>query len=77
NVIDCHGRTKWLLTSKLPLRDAGGTVIGVVGVCRDITERRHSDLFAAGQAAVLEKIVKNRPLPEVLTRIIDLIGEQI
>ena len=31
---------KWLSTSKLPLRNDGDEVIGIVGVCRNITERK-------------------------------------
>jgi two-component system, cell cycle sensor histidine kinase and response regulator CckA len=35
------GRTTWVSTSKVPLRDESGQVVGLVGVSRDITERRH------------------------------------
>lgn len=34
------GSTAWLLTSKLPLRDACGEVVGLVGIGHDITERK-------------------------------------
>jgi two-component system cell cycle sensor histidine kinase/response regulator CckA len=34
------GSEHWLLTTKMPLRDADGTVIGIFGVNRDITEQR-------------------------------------
>jgi PAS domain S-box-containing protein len=34
------GRTVWLETNKLPLRDADGKVIGVLGTWQDITERK-------------------------------------
>ena len=36
-----NGRTTWVSTSKVPLRDESGQIVGLVGVSRDITERRH------------------------------------
>jgi len=35
------GETRWLLTSKIPWRDASGKIIGLVGIGRDITERKN------------------------------------
>jgi PAS domain S-box-containing protein len=35
------GRITWVSTSKVPIRDASGQIVGLVGVSRDITERRH------------------------------------
>ncbi len=32
------GRHRWFLTTKVPLRDPAGTITGVVGISRDITE---------------------------------------
>ena len=34
------GEKRFLLTTKIPLKDARGQVTGIVGVCRDITERK-------------------------------------
>lgn len=34
------GSKRWLSTSKLPLRSTDGTIIGLVGIGRDITERK-------------------------------------
>ncbi len=37
------GRKCWLLTSKLPLRDQDGKITGLVGIGRDITERKQAE----------------------------------
>jgi PAS domain S-box-containing protein len=36
-----NGETHWTLTTKVPWRDAGGKIIGLVGIGRDITERKN------------------------------------
>jgi two-component system, sensor histidine kinase and response regulator len=41
---DARGRKKWLLTSKIPLRDAHGVVIGMLGTYQDITEQKQADI---------------------------------
>lgn len=35
------GETRWLLTSKIPWRDASGKIVGLVGIGRDITDRKN------------------------------------
>ena len=40
---DQQGNPTWLLTSKVPLRDGQGNVVGLVGTGRDITERRRAE----------------------------------
>ena len=39
-----NGRTNWTLTSKLPLHDESGKVIGLVGMTREISETRETEL---------------------------------
>jgi PAS domain S-box-containing protein len=39
-VLDDAGQKRWLLTSKLPLRDQDGKIVGLVGIGRDITARK-------------------------------------
>jgi PAS domain S-box-containing protein len=42
--LQANGRRLWVKTSKAPLRDASGQVIGVLGTYEDITERRRAEL---------------------------------
>lgn len=43
-LVDKEGKGHWFFTSKLPLRDAQGRIIGLVGVGRDITERKAAEI---------------------------------
>jgi PAS domain S-box-containing protein len=38
--INAEGIKRWLLTTKIPLRDKDGNIIGLVGIGHDITERK-------------------------------------
>lgn len=40
SLVDVSGAERWFSTSKVPLRDADGEIIGLAGVTRDITEQR-------------------------------------
>jgi len=41
--IDPHGRPGWILTTKVPLHDAQGRIVGLAGISRDITERKRAE----------------------------------
>jgi PAS domain S-box-containing protein len=43
-MIDKEGKGHWVSTSKLPLRDAQGRIIGLVGVGREISERKDAEI---------------------------------
>jgi PAS domain S-box-containing protein len=56
------GRKGWLLTSKYPLRDESGRVIGLVGIARDITEVKRASRELAETRQRLADHVENSPL---------------
>ncbi|MFA6457724.1 MAG: PAS domain-containing protein, partial [Bacteroidota bacterium] len=43
-VVDKEGHQRWNSTTKVSLRDNQGKIVGLVGISRDITERKHSEL---------------------------------
>jgi diguanylate cyclase (GGDEF)-like protein/PAS domain S-box-containing protein len=40
---DPSGEVRWISSSKVPLADASGTIVGIVGVNRDVTERKRME----------------------------------
>jgi len=61
--VDAHGVRRWLLTSKVPLRDDQGQVTGLLGIGRDITARKHAD----EQLRQLSQAVEHSPVSIVIT----------
>jgi len=43
-LVDEKGEKRWLLTTKIPSRDLNGQIIGLIGLGRDITERKTMEL---------------------------------
>jgi two-component system cell cycle sensor histidine kinase/response regulator CckA len=51
---DPEGKTIWIETDKVPIRDEGGKVIGIVVMAQDITRRRRSEETVRRLAAIVE-----------------------
>jgi two-component system cell cycle sensor histidine kinase/response regulator CckA len=54
---DINGEQGWFLTSKYPLRDSNGAILGLVGTCRNVTEKRRADLALADEREKLRTIL--------------------
>ncbi len=49
------GKQSWADTNKIPLHDAGGAVIGILGTYEDITERKQQEAELRRYAAIIEQ----------------------
>jgi len=59
--LDATGEKRWLLTSKLPLRDQSGKIIGLVGIGRNITEHKEAEEALARERLLLRTLIDNLP----------------
>ena len=57
STIDGEGRQQWLLTSKVPLCDSNGSISGLVGISRDITDRKQAEEAIRRETAKLGAMV--------------------
>jgi len=64
--VDKDDKQKWLLTTKVPLRDRQGTIIGTVGINRDITERKQAEIELLREKQFLETLNKTSPVAVVV-----------
>lgn len=49
---------RWFLATKVPLRDADGAITGLVGISKDITERKEVEVRLARDLAAFEEVVR-------------------
>ncbi|WP_164901794.1 sensor domain-containing protein [Neorhizobium lilium] len=72
-----EGRILWLMTTKTPLRDASGQIVGLIGISRNITERKRQDDLRHGHARLLEMIARGQPLTAVLDALVRLVEAEL
>ncbi len=55
------GTVRWILTTKVPIIGPDGQVAGLIGVSRDITERKHAEQALARERALLRSLIDAIP----------------
>jgi diguanylate cyclase (GGDEF)-like protein/PAS domain S-box-containing protein len=66
-----------LLTTRTPLRDEQGAVVGIIVMARDISERKRQQDLQRGHASVLEMVARGRPLPIILETLCHMVQQQL
>ncbi len=64
---DATGRDTWRLVTKAPLRDRDGRVTGLVGISRDIQERKEAEEAVRAREALFRGAFEDTNVPMVIT----------
>jgi len=59
---DAEGHIRWLLTSKIPLCDEHNKIVGLVGIGRDITEKKKADDALKESEAIFNAFMNYSPI---------------
>ncbi|MGA2747500.1 MAG: two-component regulator propeller domain-containing protein [Verrucomicrobiota bacterium] len=68
------GETRWLRTTKVPLRDRAGRIIGLAGINRDITERKKWEAESQSLHRKLVEASRHAGMAEVATNVLHNVG---
>jgi len=60
-LFNIQGKQLWQLTSKLPLRDADGQIVGLVGIGRNITESKQAEEALRAERDLVRRIMETSP----------------
>jgi PAS domain S-box-containing protein len=68
------GETRWVRTTKVPLRDSSGKIIGLAGINRDITERKKWEAESQSLHRSLMEASRHAGMAEVATSVLHNVG---
>jgi C4-dicarboxylate-specific signal transduction histidine kinase len=68
------GRVTWVLTSKLPLRNEGGEIIGTFGISKDVTKEKETEFALERAQRELVDASRLAGMAEVATGVLHNVG---
>jgi len=68
------GQPRWTVTTKVPLRDSNGKIIGIAGINRDITERKQAEARLESMHKQLVETSRQAGMAEVATSVLHNVG---
>jgi len=71
------GHVTWVSTTKLPLRNAAGEIVGTWGISKDITARKEMELKLAQTQAELNNTVRLAGIAEISSGVLHNIGNAL
>jgi diguanylate cyclase (GGDEF)-like protein/PAS domain S-box-containing protein len=77
HLVDFGGKLRWMQSTKTPLRDPEERIVGMIGISRDITERKRQDDLRRGHARLLDMVARGRPLDQVLHALVELVEAEL
>jgi len=69
DLIDKNGRRNWILTTKIPLKDKNGNISGIIGVGRNITNRKKNELIRETLYEISESVLTTFDMPMLYKKI--------
>jgi PAS domain S-box-containing protein len=60
-IVGGDGKTRWVSTSKLPLRNGKGAVVGILGFSRDIRHEKRVEEMARDSDALYQSLIESLP----------------
>ncbi len=69
------GKISWVTTSKMPLLDSNGNVIGTFGISRDITRRKRAENIREALFRISEAVFSDSNLYDICLQIHDVVSK--
>ncbi|HEY9173920.1 MAG TPA: ATP-binding protein, partial [Verrucomicrobiae bacterium] len=73
-VKDAAGESRWLSTTRVPLRNSASAIVGLIGISHDITERKRAEGKLEGMHKQLVSASHRAGMAEVATSVLHNVG---